>query len=144
MRILYNDKITAVEAKRRLENARPNAEKNIWIENRKGELYLNLKGSRSSTIFKLSFTKEYMILTYSGICSFMNIAICVLGCCLFIIPTLIVLLLSLVTLSLRSESIVGMVLACLFCSGILWTFLLEYRIRARKYVYKIWDIKVKE
>lgn len=144
MKILYNGAINAAEAKRRLENARPNADKTIWMEKRKGELFLELTGFRMSTTFQVKFTEEYLILKYSGFFSYMNIFVCSLWCGGYILAVLVWLVLSIMTQSPEGESVVGILAAGLPTFGFLWIFILKFRILARKYVYKILGLNAKK
>ena len=144
MKILYNNLLNATEAKRRLEKAPPNADKTIWVEKRKGELYLKLTGFRISTTFKLKFAEEYLVLKYSGFDSYMNIILCFLWCGSFILAALIWLVLSFLTQNWERETGILLLLAGLPCFGFLWSLLLKYRIQAQKYVNKILGIDVKK
>ena len=144
MKILYNGVINAKEAKRRLENARPNVGRTIWMEKRNGELFLELTGFRMSTTFQLKFAEEYLILKYSGFFSYMNIILCSLWCGSYILAVLVWLVLSIITRSVESESVVGILAAGVPTFGFLWILILKYRISAKKYVNKILGLNEKK
>lgn len=136
--------ITAAEAKRRLENARPNADKTIWIEKRKGELYLVLTRFRGGTTFKVKFLEDYVVLKYSGLDGVMSILLCFLWCGYLCGATLVYLVLSLITRSLESEGILIMLGAVVLFFVFLWILVLRDRILAKEYVNKVFGLTVKK
>lgn len=144
MKILYNDMITASEAKRRLENARPNADKTIWIEKRKGELYLVLIRFRGGTTFKIKFLEDYVVLKYSGFDGIMSILLCILWCGSLCGGTLAYLVLSLITRSWDSEGIRIVLGAVVLFAVFLWNLFLRDRILAKEYVNKVFGLTVKK
>ncbi len=144
MKILYNGAISVAEAKRRLENARPNPDRTIWIEQKKGELYLELSRFRRGTTFRLVFTEEYVLLKYSGFFSFMNILLSILWCGGLGVGVLAWLILSIITQDWDRGGILTILAAGLPCFGFLWILILEDRILARKYVNKILGLNAKK
>lgn len=144
MKILYNGVITAAEAKRRLENARPNADKTICIEKRKGELYLVLTRYRGGTTFKIKFLEDYVVLKYAGLDGVMSILLCILWCGGLCGVTLAYLILSLITRSWDSEGIWLVLGAVLLFGVFLWNLSLRDRILAKAYVNKVFGLTVKK
>ena len=144
MKILYNGAISVAEAKRRLENERPNPDRTIWIEQKKGELYLELSRFRRGTTFRLVFTEEYVLLKYSGFFSFMNILLSILWCGGLGVGVLAWLILSIITQDWDRGGILTILAAGLPCFGFLWILILEDRILARKYVNKILGLNAKK
>ena len=127
-----------------MENARPNPDRTIWIEQKKDELYLELSRFRRGTTFRLVFTEEYVLLKYSGFFSFMNILLCILWCGGFGVGVLAWLILSFITQDWDRGGILTILAAGLPCFGFLWILILEDRILARKYLNKILGLNAKK
>lgn len=127
-----------------MENARPNPDRTIWIEQKKGELYLELSRFRRGTTFRLVFTEEYVLLKYSGFFSLMNILLCILWCGGFGVGVLAWLILSFITQDWNRGGILTILAAGLPCFGFLWILILEDRILARKYINKILGLNEKK
>jgi len=136
--------ITATEAKRRLENARPNEDKTIWIEKRNGELYLVLTRFRGGNTFKVKFLEDYVVLKYSGIDGVMSILLCILWCGSLCGAILTYLVLSFITRSSEREGILVMLAAVVLFFVLLWILFLKDRILAKGYVNKVFGLTVKK
>jgi len=144
MKILYDDKINAAEAKRRLENARPNEDKTIWIEKKKGVLYLKLTRFRGGTTFKVEFAEENMALKYSGLDGVMSILLSILWCGSLCGGALVYLVLSFLTNSWEVEGILVVLGAVVLFFVFLWILFLKDRISAKEYVNKVLGLNVKK